>query len=150
MIKKITLVLILLFLPINIFSSEKLKTPKAKTSRKIGFSYIIPGIEQIKRGYYFKGGVLFASFVSIITEGVIENKRGNDYYNIYINSVDIDEIIKTRALAEKHFKKRNYYIIGGVSVWLINLVDLKFFSKNRGIKGEIKKNYISFGFYYIF
>ncbi len=149
MIKKISLILIIILCSLNIFSKEN-KPLGISGSHTIGFTYIIPGFEQIKRGYYLKGGILFLSFISIVTGGIIENKRGNDYYNIYMNSIDIDEIVESRLQAENHFKKRNYYIIGGVSIWLINLIDLKFFSKNRGIKGEIKKDYISFGFYYIF
>jgi len=150
MIKKIILFSLFFLLYVNGYAIH-LKTPEKKNSSEISFTYIIPGLGQIKRGYYIKGGLLFTSFVSAITGAIIENRKGNDYYNIYINSTDLNEIINSRINSENHFKKRNYYIIGGFSVWIVNLIDLRFFSKkNKGIKGEIKKNYISFGFYYIF
>ena len=145
----VLIVLLLFFIQGNLFSKETKKS-RIKNSTELDITYIIPGIRQIKTGYYFKGTLLLTSFLASIAGAIIENKKGNDYYNIYINSKNIDEIIDSRLAAENHFKKRNYYIMGGFSVWLINLIDLKFFSKNKGIKGEIKKDYIAFGFYYIF
>jgi hypothetical protein len=56
-----------------------------------------------------------------------------------------------RQNTEKNLKKRNLFLVGIASIWVIHIIDLKFFkSKKGGVKGEIGKNNINIGFYYHF
>jgi len=110
----------------------------------------IPGLQQIKTKKYLKGGVLLSSFIICITGAVISDNKGNEIYDKYIISKNIDEIIELREKTEILFKRRNLYIIGSGLVFLFHLFDLKFSKEKSGVKGEIKNNSIGIGFYYKF
>ena len=135
---------------ILIFSFFINNLPGKKKEGTIPFSYIIPGVEQIKRGSYLKGVLFFTSFSFCLTEAFLNNRKGNDYYQKYLKSKILDEIILFRRQTETSFKNRNYYLIGAFSIWFLNILDLHFFDKKKGIKGEIYKNSFSLGFYYSF
>ena len=110
---------------------------------------IIPGIYQLKSGDVVKGGLLLGSFAGCITGAILENNRGNDYYGKYLDSINVEEIVKLRQNTESSFKKRNYYMAGVLGVWLIHLLDLTFFSKKKyGVQGGISKNRICISFYF--
>ncbi len=143
-------IIIFLLLALIIFSSPLSGENKEETS-KIPFTYILPGIEQIKHKDYLKGVILLTSFSGCITGAIINNNRGNDYYEKYLNSVIVEEIVEMRRKTEDSFRKRNYFLVGAFSVWIIHLIDLQFFNnKTKGVKGEIRKNGFSFGLYYTF
>ncbi len=110
----------------------------------------IPGLFQLKEKKILKGSVLLSSFIIGISGSIINNTRGNKYYEMYLLSKNVDEIINLREKAENKFKSRNLFLIGMGISFLLHLVDVKF-SKNRGeIKGEIKHNSIKLCFYYNF
>lgn len=111
----------------------------------------IPGVYQLKSKKFAKGGILFCAFSAAIVGAVIENKRGNDLYEKYLASEDPGEVMALRKQTEKKFKNRNYYIAGTLGIWLLHLLDLKFFNKKKGgIKGEVTKKSMHIGFYYTF
>ena len=122
-----------------------------KISKGIPVVKFIPGVYQIKSGKILKGGILLGACLTTIVGAILENNKGYDYYEQYLESVDVEEIIKLRKKSENSFKNRNYYLIGLFSVWAIHLIDLKFSKKKKGgLKGEIKNNSIHIGLYYSF
>jgi hypothetical protein len=122
-----------------------------KKSKPISITKLIPGIQQIKSGKYAKGTLLLSSFIGSITGAVIYNKKGNDWYDKYTESTNVEDIILFRQNTEKNLKKRNLFLAGIASIWLIHIIDLKFFkSKKGGVKGEVGKDHINIGFYYHF
>ncbi|MGD2087909.1 MAG: hypothetical protein PVH61_17155 [Candidatus Aminicenantes bacterium] len=122
-----------------------------KKPKTVSITMFIPGIHQLASGKYVKGTILLGSFLSCITGAVIHNKKGNDWYEKYINSTNVEEIILFRQKTEKSLKKRNLFMVGIFSVWILHILDLKFFkSKKGGVKGEVGKNSFNIGFYYTF
>ncbi len=145
--KNSLIILIVFFILTNpVFSEGKAEAKDGK----IPFSYIIPGVEQIKRGYYFKGILFLSGFSICLTEAYLKNREGNSFYDRYLKSKVIGEIISLREKTEESFKKRNYYLVGAFSVWILHILDLQFFDKKKGIKGEVHKDSFSIGFYYYF
>jgi hypothetical protein len=125
--------------------------PDKEKPKTVSITMFIPGIHQLASGKYVKGTILLGSFLSFITGAVIHNNKGNDWYEKYINSTNVEEIILFRQKTEKSLKKRNLFIVGILSVWALHIIDLKFFkSKKGGVKGEVGKNSFNIGFYYIF
>jgi hypothetical protein len=148
MLKKIILIFIILFISNNLFAEVK---KHEKKSKKIDVIKFIPGIYQIKSGEILKGGFLLSSFITTITGAILSNSKGNDYYEQYLISTSVEEVIYLRDRTEKKYKNRNYFIAGLFSVWLIHFIDMKFFNNKRGvINSEITKNSINIGFYYFF
>ena len=151
--QKWTAFLILLFFANFLFGQEKEEPKKEEPKEKQGISIIkfIPGVYQIKSGKYLKGGILLSAFTAAVIGAFIENKRGNDLYKKYMDSTDVEEVVSLRKQTEKKFKNRNYYFAGAFGIWLLHLLDLKFFkNKKGGIKGDVTKKNISIGFYYTF
>jgi hypothetical protein len=145
--------LILLFFMNFLFGQEKEEPKEEEPKEKQAVSIIkfIPGAQQIKSGKYLKGGILLSAFTAAVIGVIIENKRGNDLYEKYMESTDVKEIVSLRKQTEKKFKNRNYYIAGIFGIWLLHLLDLKFFkNKKGGIKSEVTKKNISIGLYYTF
>ncbi len=124
---------------------------KEKKTKAIPLTMFIPGIQQMKNKQYAKGSLLLASFAGCIAGAVIHNNKGNDWYRQYQNSTNVDEIILLRQKTGNSFRKRNLFFVGIFSVWAIHVIDLKFFKSGKGgVKGEVGKNSIHFGFYYTF
>jgi len=149
--KKINIILLLLALLINpLFSENKSKNKKEKDSNLISVSYFIPGIKQIEEKRYIKGILFLSSFIGSVSFAIIENNNGNSYYEQYLKSTNIEEIIELRDNTEKSYKKRNYFLISAFSIWILHLLDLKFFTKKSGVTGEINKDTFSLGIYLCF
>ena len=126
------------------------KSDKEKP-KTVSITMFIPGIHQLASGKFVKGTILLGSFLGCITGAVINNNKGNDWYDKYINSTNVEEIILFRQNTERSLKKRNLFMVGILSVWALHILDLKFFkSKKGGVKGEVGKNSFNIGFYYIF
>ena len=124
---------------------------ETKLSKGVPVVEFIPGLPQLISGKVLKGSLLLGACLTTIVGAIWENQKGNDYYDQYLVSTDVEEVIELRAKAEKSYRSRNYFIIGMVSVWILHLLDLKFFkNKKGGVKGEIKNNSLYFGFYYCF
>jgi hypothetical protein len=127
---------------------SKKKETKAK---RVPIFMFIPGIHQLKTGQYVKGGILLAAFLGSVTGALVHNKKGNDGYSRYLSSTNVEEIILLREKTGKSFKKRNLYIAGIFSTWVLHIIDVKFFKSGKaGVKGEVGKNNIAVGFYYRF
>ncbi len=125
--------------------------PGKEKPKTVSITMFIPGIHQLAAGKYVKGTILLGSFLSCITGAVIHNHKGNDWYEKYLDSTNVEEIIRFRQKTEKSLKKRNLFIVGALSVWALHIIDLKFFkSKKGGVKGEVGKNNFNIDFYYIF
>ena len=128
-------------------------TGEGETQLSKGVSVVefIPGLPQLISGKVLKGSLILGACLTTIAGTIWANQKGNDYYNQYLVSTDVEEVIELRAKAEKSYRSRNYFIIGMVSVWVLHLLDLKFFkNKKGGVKGEVKNNSLYFGFYYSF
>jgi len=105
----------------------------------VSFLRFIPGIEQMAQRRPVTGILLITAFTAAIAGTVVQNKRGYDFYDRYLESVDPIEIVQLRRDAEHCFKTRNWFIAGIFLVCAVHLVDLKIFDKKKGkIKGEIK------------
>lgn len=132
------------------FAEEKKNSDEKKT-KTISFSMLIPGVEQIKSKKYVKGSLLLSAFIGSALGAFHYNKKGNDWYDKYQNSTNVDDIILFRQRTEDHLKKKNLFIAGIFSVWLVHIIDLKFFKSGKGgVKGTVSKNEINIGFYYHF
>lgn len=130
---------------------EKEKQEEPQPGGAVSIVKFIPGVYQLKSKKFVKGSLLFSVFTAAVVGAVIENKRGNDLYEQYLASQDVEEIVALRKQTEKKFQNRNYYIAGALGIWLLHLLDLKFFNKKKGgIKGEVTKKNIQVGFYYSF
>lgn len=146
--KKTNLSIILLILCIlSIFSINE---DKNKTDNKVSIVKIIPGVFQLKQNKLLKGGMFLSSFIAGISGIIINNNKGNSYYNQYLLSTETEEIVELRRKTEDKFKSRNLFIIGTSVVFLLHLFDLKFSRGKSGVKSEIKNNSINFGIYYHF
>jgi hypothetical protein len=125
--------------------------PDKEKPKTVSITMFIPGIHQLASGKYVKGTILLGSFLSCITGAVIHNNKGNNWYEKYIDSTNVEEIVLFRQKTEKSLKKRNLFIVGALSVWALHIIDLKFFkSKKGGVKGEVGKNSFIIGCYYTF
>jgi hypothetical protein len=145
---KSVIMLMALFFCLNLTGADKEST---EPDRGIPVSKFIPGVYQLLSGKTLKGGVLLAACLGTIAGAIIENNQGNDYYEQYLQSTEINEIVELRGKAEKSFRSRNYYILGICAVWLVHVLDMKIFGTKKGvIKGEAKNNSIRLGFYYYF
>jgi hypothetical protein len=156
MIKKLSLFLMLCLL-VNISAiaaageQSDSSEPGKEKPKTVSITMFIPGIHQLASGKYVKGTILLGSFISCITGAVIHNNKGNNWYEKYINSTNVEEIVLFRQKTEKSLKTRNLFIIGALSVWALHIIDLKFFkSKKGGVKGEVGKNGFIIGCYYTF
>lgn len=141
------LIVVLIFFISGLTPAEQ---NQQKKSSGIPLVQFIPGITQLKHKKIIKGGVLLGAFVTSIAGAVIENNQGNDYYDLYLKSTVVDDIVDLRKKAENSYRWRNYFIAGIFTVWVIHLLDLKFSKKKGGLKGEFKNNSIRFGLYYSF
>lgn len=121
-----------------------------RIENKVSIIKFIPGLFQLKEKKILKGGLLLSSFIAGISGIIINNNNGNKYYNQYILSTDIDEVIDLRKKTEEKFRSRNLFLIGTSVIFLLHLFDLKFSKGRSGVKGEIKNNSINFGLYYHF
>lgn len=147
MYKKTILIFVLVFFISGLTLSEQ---NGQKKSKGIPVAEFLPGIHQIKNRKLIKGCLLLGTFLTAIAGAVIENNRGNDFYDQYLNSVVVEDIVEFRKKAENSYRLRNYFMAGILAVWVIHLLDMKFFKKKGGIKGEIKNNSIHFGLYFSF
>lgn len=119
--------------------------------RMIPVAKFIPGIDQLFSGKTLKGGVLLSACLATVAGAIIENRCGNRYYEQYLESTDVDEIVELRKKAEGSFHNRNYCILGICTVWLVHVLDMKLFKAKKGvIKGEAKDHSVAVGFYYFF
>ena len=156
MIKKLNLFLILcLAINLNTITAAEEQPessePEKKKPKSVSITMFIPGVHQLKSGKYLKGTILLGSFAGCITGAVINNNKGNNWYDKYINSTNVEEITQFRQKTEKSLKTRNWFIVGILSIWALHIIDLKFFkSKKGGVKGEVGKNSFNIGFYYTF
>ena len=128
--------------------AEETKETKKKT---ISITKFIPGIEQLKSKQYVKGTLLLGSFIGTAAAALTYNKKGNDWYDKYRASTNVEDIILFRHNTEKNLKKRNLFIAGIFSVWLVHVIDLKFFKSKKGsIHAQVNQNEINIGFHYCF
>ncbi|MCK4835665.1 MAG: hypothetical protein KAT17_03475 [Candidatus Aminicenantes bacterium] len=148
MSSKLIYILVFILITNSFLAGEADSDPLKKGLPVIKF---IPGLVQMTSGKIIKGGVLLGACLTTIVGAIIENNRGYDYYEQYLESSDVDEVVALREKSEKSFRMRNYFIIGMVSVWVIHALDLKIFKKKKGgLKSEIKNDCIYIGLYYCF
>ncbi len=122
-----------------------------KKAKPISISKFIPGVHQLEMKKYVKGSLLLGAFTGSIIGAIIFNKKGNDWYEKYKESINVEEIAQFRRNTEKAIRKRNLCIVGIVSVWLVHVIDLQFSKSDKaGVKGEAGKNSINLGLYYRF
>jgi hypothetical protein len=152
MVKKwcLFLIAVMLIQPAAAMSDSDSNEKKPKT-KKVSILMVIPGLQQLKSGKYVKGSLLLGSFIGSVTGAFVYNKKGSDWYDKYLKSTDVEEIILLRQSTEKNLKKRNLFIAGILTVWLVHIIDLKFFKSGKGgVKGEMGKNKFNISFYYSF
>ncbi len=122
---------------------------KKSSDGTVSIFKFIPGVSQLKSKKYVKGTLLLGSFVGSITGTFIYNNRGNHWYEQYKNSVNPEEIVLFRRYTEKSFRKRNLCIAGIFGVFILHLLDLKFFkSKKTIISGQVSGNGLTIGIYH--
>ena len=164
-IKNIIYLIVSLFLisytiyPLNAQNTTPRTTKNKKNEGKtISLIKFIPGLQQIKQKKYFKGSLLFGSFLATTSGAFIFNNNGNNWYDKYKNSTNVSDIVYFRDRAEKNFRNRNLAIIGIFSVWLVHIIDLKFFKPKKksnrtisaGLTANVGFNHARINFYYVF
>ncbi len=121
---------------------------------KKSFTILLPGVEQIKSRKYAKGIILAGSFLSFSVAAFVENKKGYDFYDKYKVAADLDSVVYYRSKTEDSFKRRNIFILGAFSIWVLHIIDLKFFSKKgkkkTSIGGGIEKGGLNICFNFSF
>ncbi len=147
------LTLLTVCLPLTAAHADETKPPQEpKIGKKISITMVIPGFNQLKNKKFFKGSLLLLAFAGATAGAVISNKKGNDWYDKYLDSNNIADVIHYREKTEQHFKGRNYFMIGALGVWVLHLLDLQFSGKGKkkGLTGAVGKNSMSLGFFYRF
>ena len=131
-------VFILLYTHTSAHIQNFLQDTKSEPGRNlISPTLLIPGIEQIKNKKYLKGTLFLACFTATITGALINNHKGYDFYNQYLESRDVQEIACLRENSETAFKRWNLFLISAFSIWFFHLIDLKIFKKGGTIKSEV-------------
>ncbi|MGE5340035.1 MAG: hypothetical protein ACM3SY_01020 [Candidatus Omnitrophota bacterium] len=125
------------------------QNPMEKKPQPVSITLFIPGIEQLKTGKTIKGTLLLGAFTASIVGAFVYNHQGLNWFDDYQQSTHVQDIIYFRSQTEKSFKKRNLCIAGIFSVWLVHLIDLKFFkSEKSGVICEADPQHFHIGFYY--
>ncbi|MCP4213126.1 MAG: hypothetical protein GY765_00650 [bacterium] len=152
MLKKLFTAVLVLLLPALLLPETGKPARKTKSKKKtVSIIKFIPGIAQMKAGQTIKGGLLLGSFIGSVTGTVIHNHKGNQWYGKYSDSTNVEEVVRFRKVTENHLKKRNLFIIGIASTWLLHVLDLKLFKSDKaGITGAITNKTIDIGIYYAF
>lgn len=137
----------LLLVVLPVYAKEK----KESRDNTISILKFLPGLHQLKSRKYVKGVLLLGSFAGAVTGAILYNNKGNDWYDKYRQSTNIEEITQFRKHTEESFKKRNLCVIGMVSVFILHIIDLKFSKSGKtGVKSDINKGRIGIGFYFKF
>ncbi len=136
----------IMFINLSIYPAEKSSPP----SKSISLLRLIPGIPQLKDKKIVKGSLFLASFLYGIYSAVHHHNKGNQLYDKYMASQDVNEIVMFREQTERRFKKRNYFLIGAGALFFLHLIDLKFSKKRGGVRGEIKNSTLRVSLYYSF
>ncbi len=147
--KKLAILLVMLILVQYPFLAEGTDA-NGKEGKPVPVIKVIPGVYQLKSGKILKGTLLLGAFCTAIAGAIIENNKGNESYENYLGSMNVDEILLLRRRTEDHFKARNYYIGGMAAVFLLHVLDLKFSGGKKGIQSEISKDHFAVGLYYSF
>lgn len=151
MLKKWCWILIAALLAVPLAGENNPSETNPGKSKSIPISLIIPGIEQIKNKQYFKGSLFLAAFMGSAAAAFYFNKKGNDWFDKYQASTNVEQIILYRKNTETNLKRRNLFLVSLFSVWLLHVLDLKFFKPGKtGVKSSLGKNEIDIGFYYNF
>jgi hypothetical protein len=127
------------------------ESKKKDKKKPVSISLFIPGLQQFKTRRHVKGALLLGGFLCTVAGAVVYNKKGNDWYKKYTDSIDIEEIARYRALTEKSFRRRNLFIAGVFAVFAIHVLDVKFSKSGRsGVTGGVAADSVNVGFYYTF
>ena len=107
MIKKLSVLSILCLIVIanTVFPAEQSpenSDSQGKKTKAISITMFIPGIHQLKSGQYVKGILLLGSFAGCIAGTVIYNNKGNNWYQQYLQSTNVEEIIRLRERIMMH------------------------------------------------
>ena len=153
--------IIIIVLMISFVNGEDTRPgePEAKNPKKtraLEKSLIFPGWGQLHEKQYFKGVLFITAELIAITSAVVSNHFGNKNYNKYRSSITESDALFYRKETEKFDRERNLFIVAGIGVWIINMVDIYIFKKKmerKGINISLKKginNEISFTLNYSF
>jgi len=127
------------------------ESEKKGKKKPVSISLFIPGLQQFKTRKHMKGVLLLGGFVCTVAGAVVYNKKGNDWYKKYTDSIDIEEIARFRAKTEKSFRRRNLFIAGVFAVFALHVLDLKFSKSGKsGVTGGVTADSVNVGFYYAF
>lgn len=115
----------ILFLVISAIAEEEKKLSSLEKS------IIFPGWGQICEKRYFEG-IIFVTSEIFCLAGIFKNGReGNKYYKLYKSADNTYDAIKYRDLTIKFDKRRNRFIAGAISVWVLNLLDMSLIIKKE-------------------
>ena len=146
------ILIILITFPLKSSSEVNRDFPKLK--KPLELSLLFPGLGQIKEKKFFKGALFITGELYTIYKIIENNGEGNSSYIKYKNALSKDDAVKYRKEVEKFDKRRNKYIVAGIGIWVINLIDIYFHVKRKSqlkirIKNEENKTF-TLGFSYCF
>lgn len=119
--------------------------PGSGRDEPISLADLIPGLSQLRQKKPWKGTLLLAGFTGCMAGAIFRNERGGQRYRQYLDSTDVEEIIRLREESELAFRQRNLFLLGGFAVWVLHLVDITFFHQKVKIESEIKQDSLVVG-----
>jgi len=146
----VSLLIIWLLLPLPLSAQAKDGEKNTKKTRKPApISRYIPGLHQLKNKKYLKGGLLTTSFLCVSVAAVVFNHRGNQWYQKYQDSGNVNDVVLFRKKAERSFKNRNIAIVGIFTIWLVHILDIKL-SRKATLNASINPGHAVVGFTFRF
>jgi hypothetical protein len=117
------------------------KTPLRKALER---SLLFPGLGQLGEKQYFKAALFGGVEIFCLAQVLIFMGKGNSAYDDYRNAGDSQAAVEFRGLTEKYDKQRNTAILAAAGVWVLNMIDILVYAKNK----YGKKAFIGFQPYY--
>lgn len=115
----------ILFLPLSGLSSAAAQdSPPVPKFGPMEKSLLLPGWGQIAEGRILKGAVFAAAELGCLIGAALENRLGNENYDLYKTATDADSASRFRRLVERHDGRRNAFLLAGAAVWAVNLFDV--------------------------
>ena len=126
------LIVLFLFSHTSKILAEKPADQKKKVLTK---SLIYPGLGQLYEKQYVKGWLFLTAETVCVIAAIINNHQGNKYYDRYREASISEDAVTWREKTETYDKRRNLFILTGVAVWVVNMIDIYIYTKKKYKKG---------------
>ena len=124
-------ILFLLTCTCTIFAEK----PAEQRKKVLTKSLLYPGLGQLYEKQYVKGVLFLTAETFCVIAAIINNYNGNRYYDKYRGADNSDDVVRWRERTETYDKRRNLFILTGVAVWVVNMIDIYIYTKKKYKKG---------------